>query len=82
MIKLKDYTNGKKPKYYITSELGNYAYSSKEMLNAWIEFHVNIAFQSGNIKDIKYKLVNFEIAEGNLKQSPSQIRQLTNTVNL
>ncbi len=82
MIKLKDYTNGKKPKYYITRELGNYAYASKEMLDAWIEFHVNIAYKWGQIEDIKYELVNFEVSEGKLKQSPSQIRQLTNTVNL
>ena len=82
MIKLKDYTNGKKPKYYITSELGNYAYASKEMLDSWIEFHVNIAYKSGNIKEIKYELVNFEVSEAELKQTPSQIRQLTNTVNL
>ena len=82
MIKLKDYTNGKTPKYYIISELGNYAYASKEMLDSWIEFHTNISYESGNIEDIKYELVNFEVLEGKLKQTPTQIRQLTNTINL
>jgi hypothetical protein len=52
------------------------------MLDAWIEFHVNIAYKWGQIKDIEYELVNFEVKEGKLKQTPSQIRQLTNTVNL
>jgi hypothetical protein len=75
MIKLKDYTNGKKPKYYITSELGNYAYASKEMLDAWIEFHINIVYKRGQIKDIEYELVNFEVEEGNLKQNLSEIKE-------
>ena len=82
MIELKDYTNGKKPKYYIISELGNYAYANKAMLESWIEFHQNINYKTGDISEIKYKLVTWEVNGGSLKQTPSKIRELTNTVNL
>ena len=80
MIQLKDYTNGRKPKYYIISELGSYAYPNKEMLNAWIEFHSNINYKSGNIEDLEsFELVTWEIADAKLKQQPEQMREITNT---
>ena len=83
MIQLKDYTNGRKPKYYIISELGNYAYPNKEMLNSWVEFHQNANYKSGKIEDLgEYELVNWEIEEANLRQSPEQMRMVTNTKGL
>ena len=72
MIELKDYTRkGQKAKYYSSSAIGNFAYSSKDDLDDWleIEHHAGELGTSGKISDLKeYKLITWEVKKGKTKQ--------------
>jgi hypothetical protein len=72
MIKLKDYTRkGQKAKYYSSSAIGNFAYSSKEDLENWleIEHHAGELGTSGKLSELKeYKLITWEIKGSETKK--------------
>ena len=69
MIKLRDYTNGKKPKYFLINEevkKQSFLYSRKQDMLDDIDCFGLTEYKNGKIEDLKedYTIIPWEIKEG------------------
>ena len=72
MIELKDYTNGKKEKYFLINnkrKSQSFAYSKKQDMLDDVDTLGFEDYRNGKIKDINqpYKLVNWQVKEGKIR---------------
>tara|TARA_R100001591_G_C4234263_1_gene152731 strand:- start:127 stop:360 length:234 start_codon:yes stop_codon:yes gene_type:complete len=73
MIKLKDYTNGKKPKYFLINEdclSESFVYATKQQMIDDIDTYKHLKnYQNGKLEDLKkdYTIVDWKIKEGNTR---------------
>jgi hypothetical protein len=67
MLKVEDYTNGKKPKYAVIGEYGNFAYSTRKEVDNWLEIDTMANVVDYNPK--KHKLIDWKRKGGEIKKT-------------